>query len=169
LKDSIFEKLSAKIYNENFTMLFNFFKKKGIYNQDINTELVHNTLTKCILTINKLKVKDSDSVKKWLYTIANNELIDHFRRVENNSDILYVGDINEEDLVKIIPSVIDNNDDLINEIENSLNKEDFKLINDYYINGYNFNELAKTYNRTPKAIKCKIYRIKDTLKKLELV
>lgn len=164
MNNIIFEKLSTKIYNENFNLLINFFRKKGISDSNINNELTHNTLTKGILTLDKLKIKDTDSVRKWLYTIANNEYNDYFRKNKSNQ-LIFVDEYNE------ININLNNEDNfIIDEIQHILNETEFKLIHKYYIEGYKFEEIAKIYNKSPKAIKCKIYKIKDKLKEqLEFV
>jgi RNA polymerase sigma factor (sigma-70 family) len=148
-----FEELATKIYNDNFSILLNYFKKRGLC-QDSACELTHLTLTKGILNIDRLKQKDEVSIKKWLFYIGKNLFLNDVKRRKKTvlSDNItdYSG---TEDNIYSNDILVDN-----------LNENDLQLSTMYLIDGYTLDEISTTYGVNKKSIKNKIYRIRKKLK-----
>lgn len=151
MEKRFFEKLSTKIYNDNFDHLLNYFKKKTLQYDDA-CECTHITLTKGILNIEKLNSLDEQVIKNWLFHIANNVFLNFVKKTKKTviTDKFIDTSTNEDVNIKDFLTAY-------------LPEKEVNLSN-LYFEGYSLDELSVIYNTDKKSIKNKIYKIRKKLK-----
>jgi RNA polymerase sigma-70 factor (ECF subfamily) len=94
----------------------------------------------------------------WLFTIARNKAMDHFRRRENTSSIDDVDDIPVEN--DPLYGVIQSEQTLaLSRLIQALPKEDRELLRLRFLANMSFPEIAHFFHRNEDAVKKSIYRL----------
>lgn len=165
------QKASNKLYNWYYKEVKTYIKKK--YNKlslDDIDDLSSDAISKSFINLNSFDSSKS-SFKTWLYTIAENVVIDHTRKLENRVDKVHYHYLEDaEERVFDIPS----NENMENAYSiqqtisfatSNLNKETNDMIKMKYVEGYSHNEIGSMYALTSSTVSNKINYAKTIIKK----
>ena len=110
--------------------------KYGFFiSETIAPELVNDSFLKAIQNIDKFKFTDKNSLKRWLYTILKNTILDHLDKIKNEDEKLSFCYYNENDF--------ENYDDPLNNV----NPQILKKIKELYIEDEENKENEKVEKR----------------------
>lgn len=163
------EKASNKLYNWYYKEVKKHIKKKfGKLSSDDIEDLSSDAISKSFIN---LKVYDSNksTFKTWLYTIAENVVIDHKRRLENRIDKIhyhYLQDAENRDF-EVISN--DNQEESYSTIQaityatSSLDGDTNQMIKMQY-QGYSHKEIADEYSMTSSTVSNKINYAKSKIR-----
>ncbi len=146
---------------EDFERIFNLYSNdvyrltySYLLNKEEAEDIVQKTFFKYFKKYKKLKLNDLE-IKKWLFRVAINEAKDYLK----SSYISKRAELNENISRKNIAS---------NDIHNILSNmpENYRtIIYLYYYEGYSIKEIAKIERKSESAIKMRLSRGKELLKK----
>ncbi len=162
------------IYASYFTKIKNYFKPKVSNDELIAEDLTSQTFEKALKNIDGFKWQGV-SFSSWLYTIANNTLIDFYRK---NKKTIKIDDEfynNIKDESKLIEeSVIeDDTETRIKEILRELSRREHTIIILKFYDGLNNKEIAEKVGISESNVGTIIHRItkklKDRIKASQLV
>lgn len=166
-----------QIYKENHRTILNFIFSK-VRNAEVSQELANDVFMKIHANLNKYD-ENLSSFKTWIMNIANNTVIDHWRKVkmktislsgiqndqsedDNNLDLLsYYGKVsNDTPEAKLI-----NNEELSNfqGVLNKLPKVYVKIATLFFTKQYSYEEIASTLNIPLGTVKGKLFRVREML------
>lgn len=151
----------TKIQSDFGDHLFNFIKSKVASQQDAE-DIYQDILYKILNKSDQLK--NTQSLKSWLFTIARNQIIDYYRAKKNLADIddLPLSAISEGDKLQ----VYDELEGCLTGFINQLEEDDKQLITLSEINGYSQKELAETLNINYVTLRSKIQRGRTKIRKM---
>lgn len=165
------QKASNKLYNWYYKEVKTYIKKKyGKLSSDDIDDLSSDAISKSFINLTSFDSNKS-SFKTWLYTIAENVVIDYTRKLENQVDKIhyhYLGDAEER--IFDIPS----NENMENAYSaqqtitfatSNLDKETNDMIKKKYVEGYSHNEIGNMYALTSSTVSNKINYAKSKIKK----
>lgn len=166
-----------EIYKENHRSILNFIFSK-VRNVEVSQELANDVFMKINANLSKYD-ENLSSFKTWIMNIANNTVIDYWRKAkmetislsgfqneqsedENNLDVLsYYGKVsNDTPEAKLI-----NNESLAN-FRNTLNnlpKTYVKIATLFFAEQYSYEEIASTLDIPLGTVKGQLYRVREML------
>ncbi len=135
-------------------------------NRAIAEDIVSEIFTKAVENFDQFDEKKG-SFKSWIFQIARNYLIDHFRSKKNQKT---------ESLEEIANYIKDPNDpqkdakdsiekELVKEVINTLSEDKKELIILRYFSGYSIEEIAEITDENPNNLRVKLHRIQQELKR----
>jgi len=94
-----------ELYDKYFSQMYGYiFKRTG--QRELTEDIVSNVFIKVFTNLNEYKAKNN-SFKSWLYKIATNTLIDHFRK----------SSVKKEFLTEELPEIVDESYDHVRRVE----------------------------------------------------
>jgi RNA polymerase sigma-70 factor, ECF subfamily len=104
------------------------------------------------------KFRQDGHFASWLFTIARNKAMDHFRRGKNTASIDEADDIpvEEDPLVEVIQS---EQTAALSKLIQALPEEDCELLRLRFLASMSFPEIAHFLHRNEEAVKKSIYRL----------
>lgn len=169
------QKASNKLYNWYYKEVSGYIKKKyGRLPVDDIDDLCSDAISKSFINLNAFNPKKS-SFRTWLYTIAENLVIDYARKLENRVDKIHYHFLEDaEERSFDIPS----NENYeynysvkqtVSFVTSSLDAEEHDMIKKKYVEGYSHNEIGDMYSLTSTTVSNKINyaksKIRDKIKK----
>ncbi len=154
--EEIYERYANKVYRKCYSF---------VYNQAKAEDFTHDIFLKLIVKIGTFK--ESSKFSTWLYSITYNFCMDQIRVNKKNVEVALDGN----------HDVMDENDedDLVNMHGDQLSKTLEKIPSDEkalilmkYQDDFSIKEIADTLNITESAVKMRLLRSKDKLRKLYL-
>lgn len=154
--EEIYERYANKVYRKCYSF---------VYNQAKAEDFTHDIFLKLIVKIGTFK--ESSKFSTWLYSITYNFCMDQIRVNKKNVEVALDGnhDIMDEN----------DEDDLVNMHSDQLGKTLEKIPSDEkalilmkYQDDFSIKEIADTLNITESAVKMRLLRSKDKLRKLYL-
>ena len=135
-------------------------------NRAIAEDMVSEIFTKAVENFDQFDEKKG-AFKSWIFQIARNYLIDHFRSKKNQKT---------ESLDEIANYIKDPNDpqkdtkdsiekELVGKVINTLPEDKKELIILRYFSGYSIEEIAEITDENPNNLRVKLHRIQQELKK----
>lgn len=165
----------SKANNELYSFYTNEIKKhikKKFKLSNVDCEdLTSDTLIKVLTNILEYDY-DKSTFKTWVLTIAENTAINHTKKLSNRVEHFiynHIEDIDKQNFIEI-PS-LENfeekfaNDNTLNYITSSLDKDAKNMIEMKYMEGYSHNEIGKFYSLTSSTVSNKINYTKSKLNK----
>jgi RNA polymerase sigma factor (sigma-70 family) len=164
------QKASNKLYNWYYKEVKFFIKKKyGKLPSDDIDDLSSDAISKSFINLAAFDARKS-SFRTWLYTIAENLVIDYARKLENRVDKIhyhYLEDAEERSFD--IPSTENHEENYsakqtINYVAASLNAIEHDMIKKKYVEGYSDNEIGDMYSVTSTTVLNKINYAKSKIR-----
>lgn len=154
-----------KIYIEYAEKIKNYLRRKVSNDDFVAEDLTSQTFEKALRNIKGFQWKGV-SFSAWLYTIANNTLIDFYRKHKNTADITPEHFENLKDPADLTEDVIIEKDtgDRIKQVLDQLNGREREIINLKFYDGLSNKEIAEKLNISETNVSTIIYR---TVKKLK--
>lgn len=154
--EEIYERYANKVYRKCYSF---------VYNQAIAEDFTHDIFLKLIVKIGTFK--ESSKFSTWLYSITYNFCMDQIRvnkknvegALDGNHDIMDEND--EDDLVNM-------HSDQLGKTLEKIPSDEKALILMKYQDDFSIKEIADTLNITESAVKMRLLRSKDKLRKLYL-
>lgn len=159
-KNIYFEELYERYANKVYRKCYSF-----VYNQAKAEDFTHDIFLKLIVKIGTFK--ETSKFSTWLYSITYNYCMDQIRVTKKSQEVALDGDYeltdedNDEDLVQMQGS----------QLSKSLEKipsDEKALILMKYQDDFSIKEIAYTLNITESAVKMRLLRSKEKLRKLYL-
>jgi RNA polymerase sigma factor (sigma-70 family) len=160
-KNIYFEELYDRYANKVFRKCISFVKDEAQAE-----DFVHDIFLKVVLVISTYK--ENAKFSTWLYSITYNYCIDQTRQAKRRA---------EDPLDEDIDDLIDDNDDSevaemeavrLNKAMQKLQPEDKSVLLMKYQDDLSIKEIADNFNVSESAVKMRLMRAKDRLKKLYL-
>ena len=153
----------APLYERYYEGVFRFIQGK-VQRMDLAGELTSNVFTKAMVNLKKYEDRGFP-FSSWLYRIASNEVMDHFRRLKRTPTMevseqmmIPLGNDLEEKIHR--ESTIER----LLEILSNLDSEIRKLIEMRYFDQLSFKEIGGILNIQEDAAKRRVYRAMDKYK-----
>ena len=164
------QKASNKLYNWYYKEVKTYLKKKyGKLSSDDIDDLSSDAISKSFINLASFDAKKS-SFKTWLYTIAENVVIDFTRKLENRVDKIHYHYLEDaEERIFDIPSGenMENNysaQQSLNYATSNLDKQTSEMIKKKYVEGYSHDEIGNMYALTSSTVSNKINYAKTKIK-----
>lgn len=164
-------KASNKLYDWYYKEVKNFIKKKfSKLSSDDVEDLSSDVISKSFIN---LKTFDSNksSFKTWIYTIAENTVINFNKKLENRIDKIHYHYLEDADNKNFdIPSN-DNQEESFTAQQaitygtSNINDETYKMMKMKYVEGYSYNEIGEAYSMTSSTVFNKITYAKSKISK----
>lgn len=155
------------IYNHYFNMIFRFIDQR-IESRDTAQDITSETFIKAYKNIHKYKDKGSP-FSGWLYRIAYNEVMNHYRKLKKTQFVAINEAILEDFTDEMQWKSIDLKPTLLNEIFASITENEVELLRMRFFDSLSFKEIASVFEANEATIKMKIYRLLDHIRGLEIV
>lgn len=164
------QKASNKLYNWYYKEVKVYIKKKykSLSLDDVD-DLSSDAISKSFINLTSFDSSKS-SFKTWLYTIAENLVIDYSRKLENRIDKVHYHYLEDaEEKVFDIASNENNENtyslqETLNYATSKLDKDTNDMIKKKYVEGYSHNEIGDMYALTSSTVSNKINYAKNKLK-----
>jgi RNA polymerase sigma-70 factor, ECF subfamily len=163
------------IYNKYHQTVLNYLQYKGI-NSDIACEICNDVFLKVHKSINEYDSKQSE-FKTWLFNIAKNAMIDHFRSSENKRKLQTenVSDFVDSEGRELYSFKSDMSTDynvesieLWNKLKNvisTMNSTQQKVAELFLIGGLSYEEVAKICDIPLNSVKGNMTRVREICQK----
>lgn len=159
-----------KIHNDNHSKIFNFLNFR-INDHELAEELANDVFVKVHQHLDDYD-ENISNINTWVYNIAKNVLIDHFRRkkLETISISNFVDDDGYENFVhadNVTPESLMINNQLginVKSLINSLSKEQSVIMNKFFIEQLSYEEISNELDKPLGTIKATLFRAKELLK-----
>lgn len=152
------EKLVNKIWKDYHDQLYAFIFSK-VKDQSTSEDILQDVFVKTLEKIDKLK--DSEKLKSWLYTITRNAISDHFRKIQKENFIIENFKNDEETKLSAMKQA----EGWIKLYIDVL-PENYKVaIQLYELEGKSIDEIAKHQNISYTNAKARVQRGRKALKK----
>lgn len=156
----------SKYYKEFMPAVYGYVYMRTSQNRAIAEDMVSEIFTKAVENFDQFDEKKG-AFKSWIFQIARNYLIDHFRSKKNQKT---------ESLDEIANYIKDPNDpqkdtkdsiekELVGKVINTLPEDKKELIILRYFSGYSIEEIAEITDENPNNLRVKLHRIQQELKK----
>jgi RNA polymerase sigma-70 factor (ECF subfamily) len=159
-KNIYFEELYERYANKVYRKCYSF-----VYDQAKAEDLTHDIFLKLIVKIGTFK--ETSKFSTWLYSITYNFCMDQIRVTKKNQEVALEGDYELADDYE--------DDDLVQMQGSQLNKSLDKIPSDEkalilmkYQDDFSIKEIADTLKITESAVKMRLLRSKEKLRKLYL-
>ncbi len=158
-----------KVYDKYFDEIFNYILKR-VLNVALAEDLAGVVFMK---VVDKKDTYDPEkaSIRTWLYSIANNELIDYYRRKKIKKPYdKYKPFLKDKDVLEEIQNKRSKFQksklykDVLSILENELSIEEKDIIIMHYIEGMKYKKIARIKNMNENTLRSKAHR---ALKKVE--
>ncbi|MDA3815045.1 MAG: sigma-70 family RNA polymerase sigma factor [Patescibacteria group bacterium] len=157
-----------KIYKENVDKIFRFTYLK-VNSKDEAEDITSVVFTRFWKKIEKQEKHDDKNIKNpkaFLYTIARNLIIDHYRERKEDKDVDIEKVTIEDEKINIEEDVsIKQEIEQVKEALDNVNKDYQDIIIWYYINELTIPEIAELLNKPEANIRVLIHRGMESLKK----
>ncbi len=147
-----FQPLYEKYYDEIFRFIY-----RRVEDEMVAADLCSDTFYKALRNIKKFKWQGRP-FGAWLYTIAANEIKKHYRK----GTLLYL--IEEDRIAAAMEEEIDDSE-LLRAVFAQLSDDELVLLEWKFFEGKTFKEIALLNGQSESAVKMKVYRLLDRLKK----
>jgi len=153
------------LYERHSKMLFGFFYRITA-DTDVSEDLVQNVFERIIKF--RRQFRGEGKFTSWMYSIARNELADHFKKqrryARKNRSIDWKDDIADSGLKEKLEK--EHQLKLVEEALNrlSLDKRELLVLSRYQ--GLKYKEISDIYNATEGSIKVKIFRALNDLREI---
>lgn len=147
------------IWSEYRTALKRFLHSKISNEADVE-DLLQEILIKTYNNLNTIKTKNS--VKSWLFQIANNTIIDYYRQ----KDRLQKGNIDDSTLIKEDESIKVNLSSCISPFINALPEEHASLLTAIDINNQSQKQYAESLGVSYSTLKSRVQKSRSLLKQV---
>ena len=154
--EEIYERYANKVYRKCYSF---------VYNQAKAEDFTHDIFLKLIVKIGTFK--ETSKFSTWLYSITYNYCMDQIRVTKKNQEVALDGDYEladdyeDEDLVQMQGSQL-------NKSLEKIPSDEKALILMKYQDDFSIKEIADTLKITESAVKMRLLRSKEKLKKLYL-
>jgi RNA polymerase sigma-70 factor (ECF subfamily) len=161
------QKASNKLYNWYYKEVKVYIKKKykQLSSDDVD-DLSSDAISKSFINLSAFDAQKS-SFKTWLYTIAENVVIDYSRKLENRVDKVHYHYLEDaEERIFDVPSNENSYSlqETLNYATSKLDKDTTDMIHKKYVEGYSHNEIGNMYALTSSTVSNKINYAKNKLK-----
>lgn len=161
------------IYAKEYNKILNFVSSKIGGRREVAEEITQDVFIKLNEHLDKYDVYKA-KLTTWLYTIANNKVIDHYRSDKSSRMVAVDGFVNDngeptyqfEDTVNTDQSV--NTEETMSSVERAmsiLNDNEKKIAELYFIQQLKYNEIAEQLNTPMGTVKGLINRVRTKLQK----
>lgn len=123
------------IYDKHYSQVLNYINSRINYKTEVAQELTQDVFLQVSKHVDKYDVYKA-KVTTWLFTIANNKIIDYFRANKNAGNISHVDGWTDEN-----------------------GRETFNFESDYYVEGIEENEMQATIKNAMSTLNKKEYDI----------
>lgn len=168
-------KVISKMFNDHYKAI-SFKVSKVIRNNDLADDLVSEIFCKASQKI-RLYNKESGELSTWLYTIANNHIIDYLRSNANGLNLStinvngYVNDDGNESFDFVAPTSTNadekiNNSEILKTVDSAIEKLDVKykrIAILYFKFEYSYDEISEILNLPLGSVKGMIFRTRQLL------
>lgn len=154
--EEIYERYANKVYRKCYSF---------VYNQAKAEDFTHDIFLKLIVKIGTFK--ETSKFSTWLYSITYNYCMDQIRVTKKNQEVALDGDYEladdyeDEDLVQMQGSQL-------NKSLEKIPSDEKALILMKYQDDFSIKEIADTLKITESAVKMRLLRSKEKLRKLYL-
>lgn len=155
----------AAIYTEFNQVLLGFIKSKVNHHQDAE-DILHNVFIKVASGMNNLN--DEEKLQSWIYTIARNAIIDHYRSSANKKNFTIEGDISDSFTDEQYNDTTKGLDCCLLNFVNQLPDEYRDIIIDVEMRGIKQKDLTQKYNLAYPSIRSRVQRGRERLKQILL-
>lgn len=156
----------SRYYKEFMPAVYGYVYMRTNQNREIAEDIVSEIFTKAVENFDQFDEKRG-SFKSWIFQIARNYLIDHFRSKKNQKT---------ESLEAIENYIKDSSDpqkdakdsiekEIIKEAINTLPEDKKELIILRYLSGYSIEEIAEITDENPNNLRVKLHRTQQELKR----
>lgn len=153
----------GKIYMKYLDPIYRYIYFRVNQNRQEAEDLTELVFFKALERVDKYK-ENGHSFRAWLYTIARNTVVDHWRRGSNTS-ILSIDVENGEKTPEENLIFEEENKDLLEAVD-QLNEEQRQLVVMKFIEGLENKEIAEILNKREDAIRAMQYRALKQLRKI---
>lgn len=145
----------SQVYSSYKDKIYSYIFYRVGSNADIAEDIVSDVFLKAYKNFDSYNEKFALST--WLYTIAKNTLIDHYRKVKETTDIdgLEIGDATDP-LYMLIDQDIS-----LSEVEHAIEalpEKQREYINKQFFKGYTSVEIAESEKTSPEAVRKQVSR-----------
>lgn len=168
-------KVISKMFNDHYNAI-SFKVSKVIKNNDLAEDLVSEIFSKASQKI-RLYNKDNGELSTWLYTIANNHIIDYLRSNANNlkSNTVnisgYVDEDGNESFDFVAPTSTNADENLknseimkqVNSAIENLDSKSKEIASLYFKSEYSYKEICDELNLPLGTVKAMIFRVREKL------
>lgn len=158
------ENFISEIFDKYHVELFNFVLSRVGYKKAVAEDVTQEIFYKLWKSRESFD-QNKSSVRTWIYVIARNHIIDHYRTKKDDMKVevdpkglsAVAVELNVEDAA-LFASVV--------EAMCKLSSQDQELIQFRYVQGLQIKEIAEILNKTESAVKVAIHRAIKKLRKL---
>jgi RNA polymerase sigma-70 factor (ECF subfamily) len=165
------QKASNKLYDWYYKEVRTYVKKKfsKLSSEDVE-DISSDTITKSFVSLTAFDSQKS-TFKTWIYSIADNLVLDFNRKLENRIDKIHYHYVGDTDIQNFD---IPNHDDYeetflakqaINYVVSKLDDQTHDMIKKKYMEGYSHDEIGEIYSLTSSTVSNKINYAKNKLTK----
>ncbi len=160
--------LFTKYYTEYRKQIFYYIRKR-VNNNELAEDIVSDTFMDLLENLEKLNYKEGKGVKSWLYKVARNNMIDHFRRKSTNTERAGI-DPDFFDVLGVVPDeslkdiIKEEQLDEIFEALTVLSNSDKEVVSLRLVDELSFQEVADIMEKSEAAVKMQFYRAIDKIK-----
>lgn len=163
------QKASNKLYENYYREVRSFIKNKfsKLSSDDID-DLSSDAITKSFISLTTYDPRKS-SFKTWIYTIAENVVINFHNKLENRIDKVHYHYLEDADKQNFDIPLTDNYEDTysaketINYLVANLDDQTHDMIRKKYVEGYTHTEIGQIYSLTSSTVSNKINYAKSKL------
>jgi len=160
-----------QIYKEHYNKVINFISAKIGNKREIAEEIAQDTFVKVNEHLQKYDVYKG-KLTTWIYTIANNKVIDYYRGDKSNYMVAVDGFVNDEgeptyqfkDTVNSDEAV--NSEDTMSSVDHAmdvLNDKEKTIATMYFIDQMKYKEIAEQLNAPMGTVKGMVNRVRNKL------
>lgn len=153
----------AKFYDQHFDAVYRFVYFRVSYNKAVAEDLTADIFTSALAAFEDFDPTRGE--KAWIMTIARNKVINYWRDKKEAVDIEDVAfSLEGENGIANVESA----DDIrhLREAMSQLKPHERTLIEQKYLLGYRYKEIAKNLEKQPGAVRVETYRAMKKLKEL---
>jgi RNA polymerase sigma-70 factor (ECF subfamily) len=165
------QKASNKLYENYYKEVRVFIKNKfsKLSSDDVD-DLSADAITKSFVNLNKFDSSKS-TFKTWIYTIAENVVVDFNRKLENRVDKVHYHYLEDAEAKNFDIPLNENYEEsftakqTVNQLVSNLDEQTHDMIKKKYIEGYSDDEIGEFYSLSSNTVYNKINYAKQKLNK----
>jgi RNA polymerase sigma-70 factor (ECF subfamily) len=135
-----FDQIYSFYYSKIYTYIF-----YRVLNEAIAEDIASSVFIKAIEKIKQFDSKKSTSLRPWLYTIAHNKIIDHFRKVQKQNTVEWENGVKDDFANKTID--IEQRITIVQTLK-KLSPIHQQVLSLKYFEGFSNKEIAKIINKS---------------------
>ncbi|MBN2746791.1 MAG: sigma-70 family RNA polymerase sigma factor [Bacteroidales bacterium] len=150
----------GEIYDRHYIEIFRFVYSR-VDDKETAADLVSTTFLKALKNADKFTSRHSGALKSWIFTIANNEVLLHFRKQKVQTKY-YV----EMEKIKQWSQEENFSDDmmaLLIECMEQLPDQEYELIQWKYFDRLSFTDIASITGKTEESLRTALFRIRKKI------